>query len=503
MTNLPPMDLQAIRAATTALAPADLQAIRAAMAALPADVSNDAIGAHAPKLEELYAPETHAAALDPSAPVVQGARGAGKSFWSGVLGDKELRKAAHTAYPRLGLPRVDVEFGYTGIEGPSGIGREKLDQCLPMEAGIDEARFFFWATILRALDKAAGMPVGSLTAYMQIARDVEEREARLSRTDQALQKDGRILLVVYDALDTVATTWPRRRLLTQALLEVVWAMRAYRAVRMKLFVRPDQIEDDALQFVELPKLRTGAVRLTWSGTDLYGLLFARLALGEAHDAFARLLSSIGLQVGSRDQILARQWSLGQDDDDQRKLTGVLAGPYMGDGEYGYKKGNTYDWPVAHLGDAFKEVTPRSFLGLMIAAAKHGVVPSGRVITPSGIQHGLRAASKTRVDQLHQEFPWIKGVLAPLAGLLLPQKEAGVFAVWKKAGTLRAVIEDANKEGYLPPVHPGQSGAAHERDLYTALERIGVMMRRTDGRIDMPDLFRVAAKLLKKGGTAPL
>jgi hypothetical protein len=30
-----------------------------------------------------------------------------------------------------------------------------------------------------------------------------------------------------------------------------------------------------------------------------------------------------------------------------------------------------------------------------------------------------------------------------------------------------------------------------------------MSRRKDGRIDMPDLFRVAAKLLKKGGTAPL
>ena len=37
----------------------------------------------------------------------------------------------------------------------------------------------------------------------------------------------------------------------------------------------------------------------------------------------------------------------------------------------------------------------------------------------------------------------------------------------------------------------------------ALKRIGVMFRRKDDRIDMPDLFRVAAKLLKKGGTAPI
>ena len=43
----------------------------------------------------------------------------------------------------------------------------------------------------------------------------------------------------------------------------------------------------------------------------------------------------------------------------------------------------------------------------------------------------------------------------------------------------------------------------ERELFEALERIGVMFRRKDQRVDMPDLFRVAAKLLKKGGMAPL
>ncbi len=143
---------------------------------------------------------------------------------------------------------------------------------------------------------------------------------------------------------------------------------------------------------------------------------------------------------------------------------AMTGPYMADGEHGYKKGKTYDWPLKHLGDAFDEVTPRSFLGLMIAAAKYGPAPARRVITPAGIQHGLRAASKTRVDQLHQEFPWIKGVLAPLSGLLLPQKEQQVFTVWRRAGTLKAAIADAKKEGYLPPVDPGKGGEADERGL---------------------------------------
>lgn len=481
----------------------DFVEIRAAMASLPADVSNDAIGASAPTLEALYAPETHAAALDPTAPIVQGSRGTGKSFWAGVLGDDALRSAAATAYPRLGLMRLDVRFGYTGVGGTGGITRERLDQCLPADAGIDEARVFFWATILRALASIQGQPVPSLPSLMPEARDLDSREAKLEQADEELGKQGKILLIVYDALDTVATSWPRQRLLTQALLEVVWAMRAYRNVRMKLFVRPDQIEDDELHFVELPKLRTGAVRLTWSGTDLYALLFARLSLGAAQAPFGRLLASLGLRAGSRDQILARQWSLGQDVAHQQNLMTALAGPFMADGEHGYKKGKTYDWPLKHLADTFDEVTPRSFLGLMIAAANHGMAPPRRVITPGGIQHGLRAASKTRLDQLHQDFPWIKGVLAPLAGLLLPQEEKIVFNAWRRAGSLGNALVDAGEVGYLPPVHARQGTPPHERDLYIALERIGVMMRRTDNRIDMPDLFRVAAKLLKKGGTAPL
>jgi hypothetical protein len=179
---------------------------------------------------------------------------------------------------------------------------------------------------------------------------------------------------------------------------------------------------------------------------------------------------------------------------------ALAGQYMGQGAYAFKKGNTYDWPMTHLGDARSEVTPRSFLGMMIAAARHLTPPVDRVITPEGIRHGLRAASKTRVDQLHQEFPWIKGVLAPLAGLLLPQREDEVYQVWHRAETVARLIADA-ENSYLPPFPHGDRHGEHE--LFLALERIGVMFRRNDDRLDMPDLFRVAAKLLKKGAIAPV
>ncbi len=256
-------------------------------------------------------------------------------------------------------------------------------------------------------------------------------------------------------------------------------------------------------FVELPKLRAAAVRLQWCVADLYGLFFSRLLKADdshAREAVGHLLESLGLEGVDTYGVLNRRWPLAVGTQAQRKVMTALAGRYMGPGAHAYKKGNTYDWPINRLADAFDEVTPRSFLGMLKAAAEHGAPPDNRVIVPEGIRHGLREASKTRVDQLHQEFPWIKGVLAPLAGLLLPQEQAAVCGVWRRAQTLRRLFEDAGRHGYLPPF-PEEEGH-DERQLFSALERIGVMFRCKDERLDTPDLFRVAARLLKTGAAAP-
>lgn len=478
--------------------------IRASIASLPADVSHDAVGSQAPRVEEMYAPETHAAALDPNIPIVVGSRGAGKSFWSGVLGQDSTRKAADAAFPRLGLARVKAAFGYTGFAGAEAISPAVLHQMLGDDPTLSDATAVWWAAILRACQRHTkkGSPL-DVNSSLQIALDPIEREARLEQYEADLGDTGAVLLVVFDALDTIATSWPRRRLLTEALLQVVWSLRAYRNIKSKLFLRPDQIDDEALRFVELPKLRTGAVRLTWSGADLYGMLYGRLALTpdrEYRSAFSVLLDSLDLPIpANQAEVLSREWRLSSDVGSQMRLMDALAGPFMADGPYGFKKGKTYSWPLSHLADAFEEVTPRSFLGLIVAAAKYGPIPQDRALSADGIRHGLRAASKTRVDQLHQEFPWIKGVLAPLAGLLLPQPTTEVFKAWRAAKTVSRVREDAAAHNYLPPF----TAKGTEEELLDAMKRIGVMYSRRDERIDMPDLYRVAANLLKKGGTAPL
>jgi hypothetical protein len=168
---------------------------------------------------------------------------------------------------------------------------------------------------------------------------------------------------------------------------------------------------------------------------------------------------------------------------------------------GKKKGNTYDWPLNHLADGHGEVTSRSFMSLMVQAARYQPSPSDQAISAEGIRHGLREASKTRVEQLAIEFKWIKRALSPLARMQVPCVATDIIQRWEMTETIEAIDLAATQQQFLPPFPPSAPGSAHEK-LIEAFVRIGVLSIRKDTRYDMPDLFRVAAKLLKKGGVAP-
>jgi hypothetical protein len=139
--------------------------------------------------------------------------------------------------------------------------------------------------------------------------------------------------------------------------------------------------------------------------------------------------------------------------------------------------------------------------LIVDAARYAPSPSDQLISAEGIRHGLREASKVRVNQLDLEFPWIKRVLAPLAGLRVPCEADQITQRWSETATIEAVMRRANSGDFLPPFNPMTEGRPDQK-LMATLVRIGVLMLRSDGRFDMPDLFRVAARLLKKGGVAP-
>jgi hypothetical protein len=454
-------------------------------------------------VEEIFAPEQHAGALDPNAIIVLGARGAGKSFWAGVLGNEETRNAAAEAYPNLGLDKLIVRFGFTGMANDGSVSRQTIDAQVPRNEETTLAPLLWRCVVLRSLTSALNPKAKAplISEMMQKYSDPERWESDCESADQRVAAKGKKVLVIFDALDSIAMDWERLRDLTDALLEVAWSTRGYKAVRLKLFLRPDQMRDLGLRFVELPKLVSGATNLEWDGVDLYGMLFARLGAIEeptTKKAFLTLLQAEGIKPPPKTLRRLRSWSLSHRSADQRRLFRTMAGAYMG---RSHKKGRTYDWPIRHLADGHGEVTPRSFLTLMMEAARFSPVPQDQVISAEGIRHGLREASKVRVNQLDLEFPWIKRVLAPLSGLQVPCNAAQIGARWNETRTIQAIMKKASGGEFLPPFNPKAEGEEDVK-LRATLVRIGVLNQRSDDRFDMPDLFRVAARLLKKGGVAP-
>lgn len=481
----------------------DLVAIRAGIAALDSSVSHAASGLNRPVLGEIFAPLQHAGALDPNTSIVMGARGTGKSFWAGVLGDSQTRAAASPAYPNLNLDKLKVRFGYTGLSRDGSVSRATLDSLVPFGQERVVGTRFWRCVVLRALiAEIEGIERGPTVNYLiERYSDPEEWEEECERVDDQLSNKGGLLLIIFDALDSLSEDWVRLRDLIDALLEVAWSIKGYKSLRVKLFLRPDQLRDLGLRFVELPKLIAGAATLNWAPTNLYGMFFARLgnmADDDAKGAFAALLSEVDVSPVPKSLARLRRWELSVSRTAQARVFTRMAGNFMGRSN---KKGRTYDWPINHLADGHGEVTPRSFMSLMIAAARHSGAVTNQVLTAQAIKSGLREASKVRVNQLELEFPWVKRVLAPLARLQVPCTVEEISSRWNATETIEAINARALAGDFLPPiVHNDQTRP--ENALIERLVRIGILVTRTDGRYDMPDLFRVAARLLKKGGVSP-
>lgn len=473
--------------------------LRSTIASLKTD--HDAQGEMTPEVGEVFAPRQHASALAPSTLVVVGARGAGKSFWAGVLGKDETRLLAAQVYPAVGLESLIVRFGYIGLASGTAVSRQTIDSRVPN--GDHNTAVVFWqAVILRAAmhavdDPRGDMPMASLMVHLN---DPELFEREYLTVDKKLSLRKQSALVIFDALDTLSNNWSRLTGLTDALFEAVWSLRAYKCIKAKIFIRPDQLNDEGLKFVELPKLRSGRVELLWTRKDLYGCLYSRIYEAEQQTGasdFEQLALSENSPIPKVNSDRLRNWDLITREDRQKKVMEKLSGLYMGNGS---NKGATFPWTFNHLADAKGVVTPRSFLRLFAEAAQSTQENAVLTLTPDAIRHGLRQASKTRVEQLALEYAWIKRALAPLAGLKVPCHRNEIHSLWKSSNTVNTIANAAKEEGFLPP-YRHHDEAQGEQALEVALERIGVLSYRPDGRADIPDLFRIAAKMFKLGGVA--
>jgi hypothetical protein len=469
-----------------------LTCIREAMAAFeisPRVEPNETID-----IERVFFPNTHRGVLDMKRQLVVGNRGMGKSFWTHALTNSAVRERVANAYAFPALARTNVVLGFNGSTKLSKVTPSVDEIQKAHQAGNDPA-LIWQAVILRAIQSlrpAEAAP--TLTdALNQLKFRPRAYAEELTVLDEAIAKDGSFVLVVFDALDRLSSDWKSIRELTKGLLVTVLGLQSFRSIRAKVFMRVDQFADPELfRFPDGSKIRNDYVDLGWHPYELYGLLFFELlrqeAAAPALEQLARRLDAYSaLPIGGKLNAVLQT---------QELLITAIAGEFMGSSS---KRGRVYTWVPLHLSDAANNCSPRTFLTAWRAAAAHIPVPQKQAVDHLGLSDGVRRASNARLTELGEDYPWIGLVLAPLRRQFVPIERSLLFELWKGSQVIEQILEQSSGNGWLAPI-----GVIIEHSpdaLLQTMASIAVMEVRANGKINVPDIFRVEAEILRKGGVA--
>lgn len=494
----------------------EIRNLRKAIAeGLPAIDQAGAMTSQAPALT--YVPPAHAQALDPERCVVEGIRGAGKSFWWAALSSEAHRAFVASAFPDAHLREgLIIKQGFGDLS--NSIDAPSKDVLARIVKDFGSARPIWRAVIAHQLGFPSPFPQSSsrqknvwMARTKWVIDHPEEYDEMLSNIDMMFAKRKQTVLILFDALDRLAETWQEIRPLAKGLLQVAQDMRSTRSVRLKLFVRPDMLEDKAIVgFPDASKLLARRAKLTWRKVDLFALFFQCIGNAAAGNGIAvrRLTSEVvGRSWSRRDQSWLLPYDLRSDEQMQELVFQRLAGKAMAASPTGLRRGKPYKWVVSHLQDGRDQVSPRSFCEALRRAAQETMADFDDHSLPlhfKTIQSGVQAASKVRVDELvNEDYPWIEQVMEPLRGnVLVPCAPKEFTNLWTKSRVvedLGAQLKVSALSVKLPPQHlsDGVNGILED------LEELGLIQRLSDGRIQMPDVYRIAFGLGRRGGVRPL
>lgn len=471
------------------------QAIREAIRAAPFELDNTG---ETPKPGTLYIPLAHRKALSRDAILVEGARGVGKSFWTAALNDDVLRRQIGESVHELADTRIYV--GYAAKPSIKTYPDRETFSAL-INSGLNP--YEIWrAVVIRWLVAITGhsIPLDSWKSTVEWIAGNPENYAQIAESANAhLVSSGQHGLIIFDALDRTSHDWARMNEIVRALLQVSLWLRDFSNLRAKLFLRPDQLERSVTTFVDASKILATRAMLTWERHDLHAMMWQRLVNSPGlHGKILRDILQAALppaeQFGYSDGVWLLPKILGAEAPYQRALFELLAGDKMGKDA---RRGVPYVWSVSHLSDGHGWTSPRSFLAAIYGAAEDSeqrYAAHSLALHYESIKRGIQKASQIRVEQVKEDDDWVPAVMSPLKGMNVPCEYLRIEQSWQE--------EFPNGPSSVPATHLPPQHADSWTGVKKDLERLGIFVTRKDGRIDMPDLYRVGFSLGRKGGVAP-
>lgn len=459
-----------------------VQQLREAILAAPLETSNFG---ETPQQGTLYLPPSHLKALRLNAHVVVGGRGVGKSFWTAALQSKQLRNQLGAI--SFELQDIEVFTGFSNTEAIDSYPNADVFAAF-LERGGDP--YDLWrAVILRWVAKQAGeaIPIhdwSDTVAWLKSAPEDASRLMKIARNWKGL--------ILFDALDRTSTDWRRMDDIVRGLLRTVLWLKAFPGLYAKVFLREDQAERTVFNFPDASKLTATKAELTWARHDLHGLLWQRLINAPGvHGEIMRTICSSHKQ----DNVWFVAPQMKPESETQKMAFATLAGPWMGRDK---RRGVPYTWSVGHLADGRGQTSPRSFLAAIRQSAEDSnerYQQHDYALHFESIKRGIQKASEIRVQEMAEDYPWVPDVLSTLSGMNVPIEFDAVKEKWEEM--FPTGVQDISSTR-LPAQHIDRGWDGVREDL----QRLGLLETKKDGRIDMPDLYRVGFGLGRKGGVKP-
>ena len=474
-----------------------------------ADLGYGQAEAETPELfaHRLYPVSEHLRALDPNVVLVVGPRGSGKSalFQAFFSESREIADAIAGWMPRI--PILEAQSNSSEWRRAYPAGTDFPDtQALAKWANTDEAAKKIWHAMLvrRLADRFVPPHREALKSMLQppavavgeLLRAYDRPEASptaaLDELEERLGREDSRIYVGYDELDTLGGfDWTLMARMVRGLM-AFWSdySRRWRRIRAKVFLRSDLFRRHAgMGTADFAKLAANRAELVWSDAALLAMLVKRIANTSrglaAYCEGARIRFSEHRVLGLIPEIGEARSAY--------PLLERLSGEFMGAGK---KKGYVRNWILAHLRDGNDRISPRTLVRLVEqAAGKEAVnltLGPPRLIHPTALRQALDDVSSSHVTQgVSSEWPWLEGVKGRLRqNRLVP---------WTRKELVELFDVDWNETWGLrggPDVRPPAEQPAEFVDY---LIDLGVFRRRSDDRIDVPDLYLSGLNLRRKGG----
>ena len=102
-------------------------------------------------------------------------------------------------------------------------------------------------------------------------------------------------------------------------------------------------------------------------------------------------------------------------------------------------------------------------------------------------------------ELQEDYPWVHRVMNALAGMVVPLDFDDIAERWRSRGVLDELDRQVERdEAKLPPPRLDAGAEGVRRDL----KSLGVFLDLLDGRVNVPDVYRVGYGLGRRGGVKP-